>query len=110
MPRADVRGHEHLVASLLEARKGGGALGLAAIAMDPRARHAVAVKEISQPVRPMLGARENQHAPRDVLSQKLQEKAGLAIRRNLIDRVREAGNRCRLSVDVDSHRIAEQFL
>ena len=106
--RGDVRRHEHPVAALLEPGERRCALGLAAVAVDPRAGHPVLVQEIGQPVGAVLRPREHEDASRDVPRKELQQEARLAVRGHGVDRVGDADRRSGLPVDVDPRRVAQQ--
>ena len=79
--RGDVGRHQHLEVPLLKPARASRALGLAAVAVDAVARDPVLAEELGQPVRAVLGAREDQHVADVAAPQQLDEQRRLQLLR-----------------------------
>jgi hypothetical protein len=105
----DVGRHQHLQGAVLEARQRVRALRLATVAVDAVAGDPLLVEELGEAVRPVLGAGEDE----DVLDvpppQQLHQQVGLQVLRDRIDRLRDAGRRRRLALDVQPRRLAQHL-
>ncbi len=106
----DVGGHENPRLARLESLQRRRPLALAAIAVDLRDRDALALEVVRQPVRAVLGPREDDGVGDDVALHQFGQQRRLQFPAHRVDGLCDADGRRRLPLEVDGDRLPEHLV
>ena len=107
--RRNVGRDQDAIPAFLEPLQRINALVLRPVAVDARRIDAVLGEELPQAVGAMLGAREHQRFLDEVAIEDREQQRRLELLRHRIRRLRDARRRLRDALDVDLHRIVQEF-
>ena len=104
----DVGGHQDPELTALETRQGTGTRPLALVAVDRRRRHPLSREAIGDAIRPVLGAREDEHLLPVIAGDQMAEQIRLTPHVTGVKDVLDRGRRAVLRGDLELNGVVEQ--